>query len=111
MKLIGILLVNILALFVVDYIVPGFMIADFQSLLVTAVVMGVVNTFLKPVVQIIAIPISILTLGIAAFLINVALLWGVAYVVPGFEIDTFLTAIISSILLSLVSAFLNKLTK
>ncbi|MFV1917775.1 MAG: phage holin family protein [Patescibacteria group bacterium] len=73
--------------------------------------MGIVNTFIKPVLQIIALPISIITFGVAAFLINVVLLWGISFIVPGFEIENFLTAVISSIVLSLVSMFLNKLAE
>ena len=111
MKLIGQLLVNILALLIVEYLVPGFNIAGVWVALVTAVVLGVVNTFIKPILQLIALPISIMTFGIAAFLINVFLLWSVHLVVPGFDIDSFTTAIIASILLALVSWFLESLTK
>jgi len=73
------------------------------------VAIGVANTFIKPILQIIFIPLTIITLGIAAFLINVFLLWGVSFIVPGFEIESFLSAVIGSIVLSLVSLFLNKL--
>ena len=102
---------NIFALFIVGYLVPGFHFANFTAILVAAVVIGVVNTFIKPVLQIIFIPLSILTLGVFAFLINVFLLWGVSYIVPGFEIESFLTAVIASIVLSLVTLFLNKLSE
>jgi len=105
------LLINGLALYVVSYLIPGFYFNDIYSLVVTVVVIGVVNTFIKPILQIIALPISILTLGLFAFFINVALLYSVAYFVPGFEIDEFTTAIVSSILLTIVSWFLNRLAK
>lgn len=108
MNLFGKLIINSLALLVVDYIIPGMTFDGITTVLVTAVIMGVVNTFIRPVFQVIALPISILTLGITAFLINVALLYSIAYIVPGFEIDSFLTAAISSIALAFVSAFLNK---
>ncbi len=111
MRLVGELIINVLALFVVAYIVPGFELSGLQVTIVTAIVIGVVNTFIRPVLQIIALPFSILTLGITAFLINVALLWLVAAVVPGFEIANFVTAAIASIVLALVSAFLHKLAK
>lgn len=109
MKLIVRLAVNVLALLVVEYLVPGFELSGYQAAIVAAIIIGVVNTFIKPIVQLIALPISLLTLGISAFLINVALLWAVAYFVPGFEISSFVTAIVASILLSLVSWFLNRL--
>lgn len=111
LNIIGKLLINIVALLVVEYIIPGFELADTSTAIVTAIIIGVVNTFIRPVLQIIALPISIATLGISAFLLNVLLLWGVSYFVPGFTINSFLTAAIASIVLSLVSAFLHKLAK
>ncbi|MCH7730686.1 phage holin family protein [Patescibacteria group bacterium] len=111
MKLIARLAINVFALLVVEYLVPGFELSGYQATIVAAVVIGVVNTFIRPILQLIALPISVLTLGISAFLINVVLLWLVAYFVPGFEIASFVTAIIASILLSLVSWFLNKLAR
>lgn len=111
MRLLGELVIKTIAILIVEYVVPGFELSDLKATLVTVVVIGVVNTFIRPILQIIALPISILTLGIAAFFINVVLLWGVAYVVPGFTIDGFLTAAIASILLALVSAFLHKLAR
>lgn len=109
MKLIGRLLINILALFIVEYLVPGFILANFTAAVVAAIVIGIVNTLIKPILQLIALPISILTFGLAAFLINVSLLWLTAQFVPGFTIANFTTAIIASIVLSLVSWFLNRL--
>jgi putative membrane protein len=105
------LIINVFTLMVVEYIVPGFKFADIYAALMAAVVIGVVNTFIRPVLQIIALPISILTLGVFAFLINVALLWSVSKIVPGFTIESFSTAIIASILMALVSWFLHKLAK
>ncbi|MFC1625431.1 phage holin family protein [Patescibacteria group bacterium] len=109
MRLIIRLAINVFALLVVEYLVPGFILRDYWTAIVAAVVIGVVNTFIKPVLQVVALPISILTFGIFAFLINVLLLWGTSMFVPGFEIASFETAIIASIVLSLVSWFLHKL--
>lgn len=109
MKLIIRLAVNVFALLIVEYLVPGFVLTDYKAAIVAAVVIGVVNSFIKPIVQLIALPISIFTFGIAAFLINVFLLWGASMVVPGFEILSFSTAIIASIVLTLISWFLSKL--
>ncbi|HET7098754.1 MAG TPA: phage holin family protein [Patescibacteria group bacterium] len=109
MALIVRLAINVFALLVVEYLVPGFLLANIWTAVVAAIVIGIVNTFIKPVLQLIALPISILTFGITAFLINVALLWGTSMFVPGFTIDTFTTAIIASIVLSLVSWFLHTL--
>lgn len=111
MKLIIKIGLNVLALLIVSYLVPGFFLADLWATIVAAVVIGVVNTFIKPILQIIFIPLTIITLGVAAFLINVFLLWGVSFIVPGFEIDSFISAVIGSIVLSLVSIFLNRLAE
>ena len=111
MNLILQLAINVFALLVVEYLVPGFTLASYQAAIVAAIVIGVINTFIKPIIQLVALPVSLLTFGLAAFLINVVLLWGASYVVPGFEIDTFSTAVIASIVLSLVSWFLHRLSK
>lgn len=111
MKLLMRLAINVFALFVVEYLVPGFVLKNLWTAVVAAVAIGIVNTFIKPVLQLIALPISIVTLGIGAFLINVLLLWGTSKLVPGFFIASFTTAIIASVVLSLVTWFLHKLAR
>lgn len=111
MHLVMRLLINVLALIIVEYLVPGFYLANIWSAIVAAVVIGIVNTLIKPLIQFIALPLSIMTFGIAAFLINVTLLLIVSKIVPGFLISSFTTAIIASLVLSLVSWFLNKLAR
>ncbi len=105
------LTINVFALLVVEYIVPGFRLESLWTAVVAAVVIGVVNTFIKPILQLIALPISLVTLGIGAFLINVALLYLTSKVVPGFTIDSFTTALLASVVLSLVTWFLHKLAR
>lgn len=109
MKLIVRLAINVFTLLVVAYLVPGFNLTGINAAIVAAIVIGIVNTLIKPILQLVALPISVLTFGISAFLINVLLLWGVAQFVPGFTIDSFMTAVFASVVLSLVSWFLNKL--
>lgn len=111
MKLLIKLALNLFALLIVAYIVPGFKFDSLWATIVTTVVMGVINTFIRPVLQIIFIPLTIITFGVTAFLINVVLLWGISFIVPGFHIENFMTAVIASIVLSLVSMFLHKLSK
>lgn len=105
------LLITILSLFIVEKIVPGFYVDSFWTAVVVAVVLGIINTFIKPILQIIALPISIATLGISAFLINVGLLMLVGAIVPGFEIAGFWVAVIASVAITMVNWFLNKLIK
>ena len=111
MSLIMGLVVNTLALLAVSYVIPGFTVIDLQTAVIAGIIIGVVNTFIKPIVQLVALPLSIMTLGIFAFVVNVLLLMAVAAIIPGFEIDGFLTAAIASIVLALVSSFLNHLAK
>jgi len=111
MKILVKLVINVVALLFVEYLIPGFKFESLTAIVVASIVIAIVNTFIKPILQLIALPISILTFGIFAFIINVGLLFGISYIVPGFYIDGFVTAIIASILLSLVSWFLNKLIK
>ncbi len=105
------LLINILSLFIVEKIVPGFYVDSFWTAVVVAIVLGIVNTFIRPILQIIALPISIATLGISAFLINVGLLMLVDAIVPGFAIANFWVAAMASVTMALVNWFLNKLIK
>ena len=109
MKLLAKLLLNVFTLLIVAYIIPGFEFSGLWATVVAAVVMGVVNTFIRPVLQILFIPLTIVTLGVTAFLINVVLLWGVSFIVPGFTITSFMTAVWASIALTLISLFLHKL--
>ncbi len=109
MALIVRLAINVFALLVVEYLVPGFRLANLWTAVIAAVAIGVVNTFIKPILQLIALPITILTFGIFAFVVNVLLLWGTSKLVPGFEIASFMTAVIASIVLALVSWFLHSL--
>lgn len=105
------LIANVLALLVVEAIIPGVSVDNLETAIIAAIVIGVINTFIKPIVQVIALPISLLTLGLFAFIVNVLLLMLAAQLVPGFHIDSFLSAVLASIVLSLVSAFLQRIAK
>lgn len=105
------LAITVFALLVVEYLVPGFKLANIQTAVVAAVVIGIVNTLIKPILQFIALPLTILTLGLTAFFINVGLLYLTSRLVPGFFIASFTTAIIASLVLSLVTWFLYKLAR
>jgi putative membrane protein len=109
MKLLFKLILNVFTLLIVAYIIPGFEFDGLWATVVAAVVMGAVNTFIRPILQILFIPLTIVTLGVTAFLINVVLLWGVSFIVPGFDISSFMTAVWASIALTLIGLFLNKL--
>lgn len=111
MRLIGYLLINTLALLITAYLIPGFIVANFSSAVVAAVVIGVINTFIKPILKLITLPITFLTLGLFSLVLNVLLLIAAAYITPGFDIQGIMPAILGSLVLSLVSSFLGLLAR
>lgn len=111
MYLIVSLVINALALYVTDFLFVGIRFDNWQALLVTAIVLGILNSFIRPVVQFLALPLSILTFGIFALVINAAMLALASLIVPGFHVDGFWTAFWGAIVLSLTSTFLSSLAK
>lgn len=109
-KLVMRLALNTLALYIVASIVPGVRITGLWPAIVAVVVIGTINTFIRPILQILALPITILTFGLFAFVINVFLLYVAAAIVPGFEIASFGSAVVASIVLFFVSWFLHRLS-
>jgi len=104
-------IVNALALYIVSKIVPGVYVSDFISALVAVIVIGFVNAIVKPILLFLTLPISILTLGLFTFIVNAAMLLLASLVAPGFKVDGFSTALIASIVLSVVSVILHALTR
>lgn len=100
-------LLSAITLVIVSQYVPGFHVASFVTALVVAVVLGIINAFIKPLITILTLPINILTLGLFSFVINAALLMFVSKLVAGFRIDTFVSALLAAILLWLVNLLLN----
>jgi putative membrane protein len=101
-------LATALSLLVVDLAVPGVNIATFPAALLAAVSIGLVNSFIKPVLSILAIPVNFVTLGAFSLVINGVCFWLASLLVPGFAVHGLLAVILGPIVLSLVSTFLNK---
>ena len=106
MKLIIHLLVSTLAVLIAAYIIPGVVVAGFWNALVLAVVLGVLNTVLRPILIFLTLPLTILTLGLFTLVINTLLILLASYLVPGFIVTSFLQAFLFSIVLSLVGSFM-----
>ncbi len=98
-----------LAVLAAAYILPGVHVPGIFVALVVALVLGIINTFLKPVILFLTLPINLLTLGLFTLVINALLILLVGMIVPGFKVDGFLWALIFSIVLSLINYFLFKL--
>ncbi len=102
------LLLNALALIITSKIVPGFMLSDYGSALLAAVVLGVINTFIKPVLLFLTAPLNFLTLGLFTFVVNAIVLVMTDTVIDGMKIDHFWpTAILAALVLSIVSTILS----
>ena len=99
--------VSALAILISAYVLPGVHVDGFVAALIVAVVLGVVNVFLRPILVMLTLPISIMTLGLFVLVINGLLVMLAAYIVPGFAVDGFLSAFLFGIVLALVSAVLN----
>ncbi len=87
----------------VGWITPGISIENFTTAMIAAVVIALINAFIKPVLLLLTLPINILTLGIFTLVINALLFMFVAYLVPGIEVSGFLSALIGSLLISIFS--------
>lgn len=97
-----------LALLAVAAIIPGIAITGFGTALIVALVIGLINLFIRPIVTILTLPINLLTLGLFTFIINALMLWLAAALVSGFEISGFFAALLGSILLSIFSLVINR---
>ncbi len=106
MKLLAHLLVSTLAVLIVAYVIPGVAVASFWSAFVLAVVLGILNTVLRPILIFLTLPLTILTLGLFTLVINTLLILLASWLVPGFIVTSFLQAFLFSIALSLVSSFM-----
>ena len=84
------------------HVVPGIAVVSWTTALIVGLVLGFINTFIKPILAVLSIPINILTLGLFGLVLNALLFWIAAYLVPGFTIATFVAALLGSILVSVV---------
>lgn len=111
MQMLIALVLNAIALIATTYVVPGFKVDNFTTAVLAAIVLGVVNTFVKPVLSYLSAPVTTLTLGLFAFVINAVVLFIVSAVVPGVMIDGWVAAILAAVVLSVVSTVLSSVLK
>ena len=96
-----------MVIFSVAYILPGVHVANFTSAIVLALVLGIINAILKPILLILTLPITILTLGLFALVLNALLILLAASVVPGFSVDGFIWALVFGLVLSIANTVVN----
>jgi putative membrane protein len=111
MKLLTNLFVNGLAVGLAAYLLPSVAIETWQALLVATVVLGVLNTLVRPILKLISLPITILTLGLFSLVINGLMVWLTSNWVSGFTVENFWWAIGFSIVLSMISTFLSWISR
>jgi len=100
-----------LAVFIADYILAGVHIDTPLTALIVAIVMGIVNLLIKPVVLLLTLPINLITLGLFTLVINGLMVLLVTLIVPGFKVDNFGWAILFSLVVSVVGWFFQIITK
>jgi putative membrane protein len=99
--------VNALALLAVAYLYPGVKVEGIFAALVAALVLGLVNAVIRPILIVLTLPVTLLTMGLFIFVINALLFWLVAEVVQGFNVTGFMAALIGSLMYSVITLFVN----
>lgn len=103
MKLLLIWALNALALIAVANFVPGIHVDGFAAALIAAFFLGLVNTLIRPLLLLLTLPVTLLTLGLFIFVINGLLFWWVGSVLRGFVVDSFWSGVLGAVLYSIFS--------
>jgi putative membrane protein len=97
------------SLIITAKLVPGFVITSFVAALIASVILGLVNAIVRPILVVLTLPITIVSLGLFLFIVNAITIWLAGYLTPGFDVNGFIPALIGSIVLTIVSSVLNRL--
>jgi putative membrane protein len=109
MRLLLLWILNAVALLAVTYLLPAIQVAGFGSALLAALVLGFINTLVRPLLAILTLPITVLTLGIFYLLLNGLLFWLAGALLPGFEVAGFWAAVFGAILYGVIAWALSAL--
>lgn len=109
LRLLVVWLINALALIAVAYLMPSITVSSFGAALVAALVLGLVNAVVRPVLVLLTLPVTVLTLGLFIFVINGLLFWMVGTWLEGFAVAGFWAGVFGAVLFSLVSWLLSAL--
>ncbi|DAA97084.1 TPA: hypothetical protein CPT80_02550 [Candidatus Gastranaerophilales bacterium HUM_9] len=96
-----------LAVMLTAWIIPGIVVTNFQTAMIAALVIALVNVFIRPAILLLLLPINILTLGLSVLVVNALLLMFVAHIVSGVSINNFWSAFFGAIVLSLLTVFIS----
>jgi putative membrane protein len=111
MKLILKWLLAACALLLVAYLYPGVQVQNFTSALIAAAVIGLFNILLRPVLVVLTLPVTVITLGLFLFVINALLFWAAASVLDGFNVNGFWAALLGSLIYSVLSLVIDAAVK
>lgn len=100
------LLLSGIAVLISAYVIPGVQVDGFFAAVVVAIILALVNAFVRPVVGLLTLPINVVTLGLFSFIITALMVMLTAMIVPGFEVSGFLAALLFGVVLSLVNGLL-----
>ena len=95
------------ALLLVAHLYPGVEVKSFTSALIAALVLGLLNTLLRPVLVLLTLPVTVLSLGLFLFIINALMFWAAAHVLDGFGVTGFMAALIGSLIYSLCGMLID----
>ncbi len=104
-------LVTSVAVIFACFILKGVSVNSTFTAIMVAAVLGLLNSFVKPLLVILTIPISILTLGLFLLVINILIIKWAADIVPGFQVDGWFSALLFSLIVSFVGSFIERLIK
>lgn len=104
-------IINAVALLAITQLLDGFSVNGFYIALITALILGLINAVIRPVLLFFTFPINLMTLGLFTFVVNAALLWFVSTFIQGFVITNFFTALGAAIILWAVSTVTNWMIK
>ena len=111
MRFIVRIIITALAIVIASYILPGVKVDGGLTAVLVAAVLALLNTFVKPLLVILTIPITVLTLGLFLLVINALMILAAAEIVHGFHVSGFWSALLFSIVLTIVVSLLNALVK
>lgn len=100
---------NAIAVLVVTNLIPGVFVRDFMTAFFAAIVLGLINALIRPILEILSLPITILTLGLFSLVINALMFWLASAIVPGFEVHGFAAAFWGGMVFWIVSWASNAL--
>lgn len=104
-------IINVVALVLIARLVPGIELSGWYAAFIVALILGIINVVLKPILLFLTLPLNIITLGLFTLVINGLLFWFAASIVKGFDVGGFYTAFLGALLMSLINIIAHSIFK